>query len=190
VDAVEAIMTRRSVRQFTPQAVTDAELEVVLRAAMAAPSAGNERPWRFVVVTEPDMLARLAKATPFAGALAGAPAGLVVCADRRSLKYPGFWPIDCSAAIENALLAAHAIGLGGVWIGVHPIAPLVWNVRRIVGVPKGIDPVSLVALGHPAKAREPVDRYEPDWVHWQVWDGRKPGADDGAGRQEKEDEDA
>jgi nitroreductase len=175
VEAMEAITTRRSVRQFTPQAVTATEIEVLLRAAMAAPSAGNERPWRFVVVTDPAMLARLAKATPFAGALAGAPLGLVVCADRRSLKYPGFWPVDCAAAIENALLAAHAIGLGGVWIGVHPMAPLVWNVRRIVDVPKGIDPVSLVAIGHPAKALQAVDRYEPEWVHWQTWDGQKPG---------------
>jgi len=175
MEAIDAIMTRRSVRQFTPEPVSEADVEVVLRAAMAAPSAGNERPWRFVVVTEREMLGRLAKATPFAGALAGAPLGLVVCADRRSLKYPGLWAIDCSAAIENALLAAHAIGLGGVWIGVHPIAPLVWNVRRIAGVPKGIDPVSLVALGHPAKPREPVDRYEPGWVHRQRWDGPSPG---------------
>jgi nitroreductase len=190
MDAIEAIMTRRSVRQFTPQAVTDAEIEVVLRAAMAAPSAGNERPWRFVVATDAAVLARLSKATPFAGAIAGAPAAIVICADRRSLKYPGFWPVDCAAATENLLLAAHAIGLGGVWIGVHPIAPLMWNVRRIVGVPKGIEPMSLVALGHPLKVREPLDRYEPEWVHLQGWDGTSPDAAADAGRQDKEDDDA
>jgi nitroreductase len=189
MDAIEAIMTRRSVRRFTPQPVSDAEIEVVLRAAMAAPSAGNERPWRFVVVTEPEMLARLAKATPFAGALASAAVGIVVCADRSSLKYPGFWPVDCAAATENALLAANALGLGGVWMGVHPIAPLMWNVRRIVGVPRGVEPMSLVALGHPATEREPVDRWEPAWVRWQRWDDKKPDQGEDAGRHDTKAED-
>ena len=164
-------MTRRSVRAYTPEAVTDTELDVVLRAAMAAPSAGNERPWRFVVVRDRTILGRLAKATPFARPLADAPVGLVVCADRTKLKYPGFWPIDCSAAIENLLLAAHATGMGGVWIGVHPMAPFEWAVRRVLETPRRGTPVAMIALGHPAQAPPRVDRYDAGFVHLDTWNG-------------------
>jgi nitroreductase len=113
-------MTRRSVRRFTDEPVGDVELEALLRAAMAAQSASNERPWRFVVVRDRERLGRLSKATPFAGALASASVEIVVAVDRGAMKCPGFWVIDCAAAIENMLLAAHATGLGGMWIGVHP----------------------------------------------------------------------
>ena len=169
MDCLEAIMTRRSVRTFEPGPVSDHQLDAILRAGMAAPSAGNERPWRFIVVREPEALVRLSKATPFAKPLAGAAVGIVVCADRSKLTYPGFWPVDCAAATENILLAAHALGLGGLWMGVHPISPLVWNVRRIVGTPKNVVPMSLVAIGVPAKLPAAVDRFEPDWVHAEQW---------------------
>lgn len=169
MDALDAIMTRRSIRQFSDEPVTETEIDALLRAAMAAPSASNERPWRFVVVRQRDTLDRLSKATPFAKPLERAPVGIVVCADRREAKYPGFWVIDCAAAIENVLLAAHAIGLGGVWMGVHPIAPFAYAVRRVIGAPRHIAPHSLLAIGRPAKQAPPVDRYETDWVRQERW---------------------
>lgn len=169
MEALEAIMTRRSVRKFTSERVTDAHLETILRAAMAAPSASNGRPWRFVVVRDRERLVRLSKSTTFGGLLAGAGAGIVVCADRTALKYPGFWPIDTSAATENLLLAAHAIGLGGCWVGVHPIPTFKFAVRRAVGLPRWVVPVSLVGIGHPESVPAPVDRYEPRWVHHEQW---------------------
>jgi len=171
MDALTAIMTRRSVRTFTDDPVTDGEIETLLRAAMAAPSASNEQPWRFVVVREPDGLQRLSRATPFAKPLRRAAAAIVVCADRSEAKYPGFWVIDCSAAIENILLAAHAQGLGAVWIGVHPIGPFKSAVRRAVGAPRHVAPHSLIALGHPSAMPGPVDRYRPSWVHREGWRG-------------------
>jgi nitroreductase len=169
MDVLEAIHTRRSIRRFTADPVTDAELDVVLRAAMAAPSASNERPWRFVVVRDREVLDRLARTTPFAGLLGGAPACVVVCADKAGARYPWFWDLDCSAATQNALLAAHAIGLGGVWIGVHAFAPFVSGVRRIIRAPRRVVPVSMIALGHPAETRPPIDRYDPAWVHENAW---------------------
>jgi nitroreductase len=169
MDAVEALMTRRSVRGFTADPVTDEELEVVLRAAMAAPSASNERPWRFVTIREPGAIARLARTTPFTAPLKTAPVAIVVCADRSATKYPGFWVIDCSAAIENALIAAHATGLGGVWMGVHPFRPFAGAVRRAIGAPRHVAPHSLIALGHPARIPAPVDRYETAWLHEETW---------------------
>lgn len=169
MEALDAIHGRRSIRQFTDEPVTDAELDTILRAAMAAPSATNEQPWRFVVVRERAALDRLAKATTFAKPLARAAAGIVVCGDRLAGSFPGFWVIDCAAAIENLLLAAHATGLGGVWIGVHPIAPFVGNVRRILRVPRRFVPHSMIALGHPAEEKPPVDRYDSDFVHHETW---------------------
>lgn len=156
-------------RAFTDEPVDEADVEVLLRAAMAAPSASNERPWRFVVVRDRPSLHRLSKATPFAGALAGASVGVVVAADLGAAKYPGFWVIDCAAAIENMLLAAHARGLGAVWIGVHPIRPFEWNVRRVMGLPRRIAPHSLVAIGHPASSPSAIDRFENEWIRFERW---------------------
>lgn len=169
MEGIEAIMTRRSVRSFTEEPLTDEELDMLLRAAMAAPSASNGRPWRFLVVRERDRLERLSRATPFAKPVAGAGAGVVVCVDKLALKYPGFWVIDCAAAIQNMLLAARSTGLGGVWIGVHPVQPLVSSVRRAMELPRHIAPHSIVALGHPERTPEPVDRFEAEWVHRERW---------------------
>jgi nitroreductase len=178
METLEAIMTRRSVRRFTGEAITDAQLEVLLGAAMNAPSAGNEQPWRFVVVREREGLERLSRATPFAKPLAGAGVGIAVCADRMGLKCPGFWTTDCAAATENLLLAAHATGLGGVWIGVHPVAPFKASVRRMLKLPRHVTPVSLVAIGHPVDAPEPVERFDPALVHHERWGGASPMAKD------------
>jgi nitroreductase len=169
MEALKAIMTRRSVRHFSGEPVTDEEIETVLRAAMAAPSAHNGRPWRFVLVRDREILKRLSRATLYAKPLATAEAGIVVCAERSSVTSAGFWVIDCSAAIENALLAAHALGLGGLWMGVHPIAPFTAAVRRIIGAPRGVRIHSMIAIGRPAEAKEPIDRFEPDWVHPDHW---------------------
>lgn len=171
MELMDAIMTRRSVRRFTDEPVTNEQLEQILRGAMNAPSAGNERPWRFVVVRDPDALRRLSKVTPFAKPLEGASAGIAICADKRSLKYPGFWPIDCSAATQNLLLVAHSLGLGGVWIGVHPIGPFKLGVRRALRLPRTIVPVSLVALGTPAQTPPQQERFDPGFVHSEVWGG-------------------
>lgn len=169
MDALKAIHSRRSVRQFTDEPVTDDQLEMMLRAAMAAPSASNGQSWRFVTVRDRERLDRLASATTFATPLRRAPLGIVVCADRLQLKYPGFWVIDCSAAIQNLLLAAHAEGLGAVWIGVHPIMPYRRAVRKAIGAPPTVVPHSMIAIGHPAALPEPVDRFRPDWVHEERW---------------------
>ena len=168
MDCLKAIMTRRSVRKYTAEAVSDEALETVLRAAMAAPSAGNQQPWRFVIVRDRGILGQLSQATPYAGMLAGAPVGIVVCADTRDLRHPN-WVNDCSAAVENALLAAHAIGLGAVWIGVHPIEERIENVRGIVALPDYAVPMSMVALGHPLEQKPPADRYEAAFVHHDHW---------------------
>lgn len=169
MDCLDAIMSRRSIRNYTDEPVTDGQLEVLLRAAMAAPSAGNQQSWRFIVVRGEEQRLALSQATPYSGMIARAPLALVICGDETAPKHPGYWVQDCSAAIENLLLAAHATGLGAVWIGCHPVAERVANVRRICGIPEGIEPMSMIALGHPSEEKPPAERYEPANVHRERW---------------------
>lgn len=169
MDGIETIMTRRSIRNYTDDPVSDEQVEVILRAAMAAPSAGNQQSWRFVVVRDPQQRARLSEATPYSRMIAKAPVALVVCGDTRNEKHPGYWVQDCSAAIENALLAINALGLGAVWIGGHPVAERVENIRRICAVPEGVVPISMIAIGHPAETKPPSERFEPAFVHRERW---------------------
>ncbi len=169
MDCLDALMTRRSIRRYTDEPVSDADIEVLLRAAMAAPSAGNQQSWRIIVVTDRDQLDRLSKATPYSQMLASAPVGMVVCGDTREERHVGYWVQDCSAAIQNLLVAANAIGLGGVWIGCYPVDERVENLREICGVPEGIVPMSMIALGHPAEQKPPADRYQPAFVHHDRW---------------------
>lgn len=169
VDALDCIMSRRSIRRYTGEPVTLEQIEIVLRAAMAAPSAGNQQSWRFVVLTERARLDQAATTTPYGKMLLEAAFALVVCADTRDLKHPGMWQQDCSAAAQNALLAAHAIGLGGVWLGFWPKAERVDPLKQVLGLPEGVEPLAVLALGHPAEEKAPSDRYDADLVHFERW---------------------
>jgi nitroreductase len=171
MDCIDAIMTRRSIRKYTTEAVTDEQLETLLRAAMNAPSAGNQQPWRFVVTRDAGVLDELSRATPYSGMLASAPLGIIVCAATDGLRHPGNWINDCSAALENLLLAAHAIGLGGVWIAVHPVEERIADVRRIAGLPDDVMPMSMVSIGHPAEDKPSADRFAPEYVVEDRWPG-------------------
>ncbi len=171
MDCLDTIHSRRSIRHYTEQDVTDAELEVVLRAAMAAPSAGNQQSWRFVIVRDFAQRERLSVATPYSQMIARAPVALVVCADTRIEKHPGYWVQDCSAAIQNALLAITETGLGAVWIGVHPVEERVANVAAVIECPAGIVPMSMIAIGHPAEEKPRVDRFMPEYLYNERWDG-------------------
>jgi nitroreductase len=169
MDALPAIMSRRSIRQFTDEPVTAEQLETLMRAAMAAPSAGNQQPWRFVVVSDEAQRMRMAEATPYSSPVGRAPIGIVVLADTRENKHPGYWVQDCSAAVQNLLLAAHAIGLGGVWIGVHPEPEREAAVLEIVDAPEGFAALCMIAVGHPASPGPVVDRYHAEHVRNERW---------------------
>lgn len=169
MDAISAIMTRRSIRTYEAGPVGPEQVETLLRAAMAAPSAGNQQPWRFVVVTERTVLDRLAETSPYAGPLHRAPLAVVVCGETIGERHPGYWVEDCSAAMENLLLAAHALGLGAVWLGYHPDAGRVELVRDVLGLPDSVVPLGIASVGHPAEERPLVDRYREELVHRESW---------------------
>jgi nitroreductase len=169
MEAVEAILGRRSIRKYLPTAVPPALEEKLLQAAMAAPSAGNQQPWHFVVVRERGRLTELSGTSPHAGMLAGAPLGIAVCGRPGGLKHEPFWVQDCAAAVENLLVAAHALGLGAVWLGYHPRADRVEAAGRVLGLPEDLVTLAVIAVGYPDEAKPPAGRFDPARVHRDRW---------------------
>ena len=165
---LDAIFKRRSIRKFTDQPVEPEMLEMLLKAGMAAPTAMNCKPWEFVVITESEKLAQFRKRLIFGNR--NAPAAIVVCGNPSLSTNPAarlFWIQDCSAAAENILIAAVSMGLGTVWVGVHPVADFVRIVREIAGLPKNVTPLGLLYIGHPAEDKPARSQYEEKRVHWQ-----------------------
>jgi nitroreductase len=169
--ALAFVFRRRSVRRFLPQAVSEAAISDLLAAAMAAPSACNRRPWAFMVLTDPERLATVAALLPNGGFLATAPLGIVVLGDldRAHAGELSYLLQDCSAAIQNLLLAAPALGLGACWLGVHPRPDRMAGLRALFALPETIVPVSVIALGVPAENPPPRTQFEPDRVHRNHW---------------------
>lgn len=169
LDALTCIRTRRSVRTFTEEPVSEDLVQAVLAAGMAAPSAGNEQPWQFVVVDDHAAMIRLSKTQPFVSYARKAPLGIVVCGDTSREKHKGNWPADVAACTENMLLAAHALGLGAVWTGVWPEEVRMGKVAEICALPRTVIPFAFVVLGHPASVPEPADRFDAARIHRNVW---------------------
>ncbi len=169
-EALVNIMTRTSVRDYTDASVSSATLDTLIRAGMSAPTAGNKQPWKFIVVTERGRLDSLAHGNWRMAAKAQA--AIVVCGDMTNV-FPeegrDYWVQDCSAATENILLAAHAVGLGAVWCGCYPISDRVAMVRDIFDIPETVVPMSIVMLGYPTSESTPKDKYKPENIHYNKW---------------------
>ena len=170
MQTIEAIMTRRSIRAFGGEPVSEAQLETLLAAAMNAPSTGDGRPWHFVVTTDRSQLDALADAVDGGNAMfRQAQAAILICLDESLEKFKGFAPQDCSCAAQNLQLAAHDLGLGTVWIAVIGIPPRVAGCRAVLGVPEHITPFALFPLGVPAEPLPPENRFDSSKVHWDRW---------------------
>ena len=170
MDAMEAILSRRSCRSFTSDPVSPELIEQLLKAGMASPSACNQRPWHFIVVDDRETLCKTSDIQAYSPMLRQAPLAVVVCSDGgdAALSAP-YWPQDCAAATQNILIAARALGLGAVWLGIYPDAARIAGLRKLFGMPDNITPFCVIAVGHPAKAPRPIDRYEPQRVHRNSW---------------------
>ena len=167
---IETIFRRRSIRKYTDQPVEPEKLTLLLQAGMAAPSAMNCKPWEFVVVTDPEKLAQFRSRLIFGDR--NAPAAIVVCGNPALSTNPAarlFWVQDCCAAAENILIAAVGLGLGTVWIGVHPVANFVKTVREIVFLPKKVTPLCIIYVGYPMDAKPARTQYDQQRVHWQKY---------------------
>lgn len=165
------IFARRSVRRFTGQPVPDDLLRDLLEAAMAAPSAVGKDPWHFIVVRDPAMIARIADGLPNGKFVVQAGLCILVCGElgRAHAHELSYMIQDCSAAIENLLIAAAILGLGACWLGVHPREDRVRYLRTLFDLPEGIVPISGIAVGWPADVPAARTRFRPDAVHAEKW---------------------
>lgn len=136
---------------------------------MAAPSAGNQQPWHFVLVDDRDILRRIPEIHPHASMVPGSAIAILVCGDSSSERYPEYWIQDCAAATENILLAARALGLGAVWLGITPRAERVAAFKDSFDLPEQIAPLSMIAIGKPAETKPPAGRYDGARIHRNHW---------------------
>lgn len=169
---MDAIYKRRSERRYSDIPVSDEDLNTLIAAGMMAPSAGNQQPWHFITITDPTQLTAVAGVNPNAQMVVKAPAAILVCGDRELEMHPGYWVQDCSAALQNILLAAHDMGLGAVWTGIWTRDERVAGFKRLFHLPDHIEPLGLVVLGHLPDNRKPQevpDRFRADRIHRECW---------------------
>jgi nitroreductase len=168
-DTLRTIFSRKSVRTYAEGSIPREKLEMLARAGMAAPSAVDQRPWEFIIVTEPAKLSDLAARLPYAKMTARAGAAVAVCGDlRRQWGGPESvaWVIDCSAATENILLAAESMGLGAVWTALYPYPERMQPVRELLGLPDYIQPLALIPVGIPRGGEKAKDKWDAQRLHW------------------------
>ncbi len=166
---MNAIFNRRSIRKYTKQEISEEIIEQLMRAGMAAPSAGNQQPWHFIVIKDKDTLYAIPKFHPYAQMLREADCAIVVCGDLVLETNKHFWVQDCSAATENILIEATDLGLGSVWIGVHPDQDRVKPLHALLGLPQTVIPLSIIALGYPTDNKAATDRFNPKRIHQNKW---------------------
>ena len=168
---MNTIFNRRSVRQFKDQKVESDKIESLLRAAMQAPSAINQQPWEFLVVTNKDALVQLSKMSPYSAMVEKAPLAIVVLTNKKVMKAPALWQQDAAAATENLLLRAVELELGAVWLGVGTIKEREEYIKQMFNLPENITPFNVIAIGYPEKgnANKFVDRYDEKKVHYEQY---------------------
>lgn len=174
MEVLEAIFGRRSIRAYAQQPVPPEIIITLLKAAMAAPTAANCQPWEFIVTGDLNQLAKIRE--KFVFARYDAPAAIVVCGNMKlALKGPDhdMWIQDCSAATENMLIAAAGLGLGAVWIGVHPIESRIRALRSLFNIPEHVVPLCVVYVGYPAEEKDPRTRYNSERIYWDAYDPQR-----------------
>ena len=173
--AIENIMTRTSIRQYKDQPVEQEKIDIMLKAAMAAPTAVNLQPWHFIVINDKETIGKLAGRQP-----TNAPLLIALCGDTNKTmmpdgktKLPDFWVQDVSAATQNLLLAAHALGLGAVWTGCYPAMDRVEEVSKVLNCPKNIIPLAVVRVGYPDESPEPKNKFKEENISYNTYGGKK-----------------
>jgi nitroreductase len=170
MDAIEAIVSRRSIRKYKQKAVPRKLIDELLNAAMHAPSACNEQPWHFVIINDHAVLNEVPEYHSHSYMIREAPAAIVVCADLNLAEEDeAWWVQDCSAATENILIAAQAKGLGAVWLGVYPKNDRVKGIQGLLALPQNVIPLCVIAIGYPDEKKHHESRYQSSRVHYNCW---------------------
>jgi nitroreductase len=163
---MKTIFERRSIRKYTDKEVSDTIIKKMLKAGMAAPSAGNAQTWEFIVIDEEEIIEKIPEFHPYARMVEDAYKLILVCGNKEREKYEDFWIQDCSAATQNILLEATANNLGAVWVGVYPVQERVSNLKNLLNLPENLIPFSIIPFGYPAEEKEIIDRYDENKVHY------------------------
>ena len=167
MELFNAIFARRSIRKYQNKALEAEKLTRILEAAMAAPTARNKQPWRFITVQSDEGKNRIMAAHPYSLMLKTAPCAVIVCADKTEAT--DFFQQDCAAAIQNMLLSATDLGLGSVWLGVYPNAERTANLCKAFALPQEIIPVGIVVLGYADEAKGRENRFDAAKIHKENW---------------------
>lgn len=169
MELYDGLITRRSIRAFKPDPIDREQVDEIIRAGMYAPSAVNCQPWHFIVIDDRSLMDRIMQIHPYAGMLAEAQYAVLVCGDQHLEHGPGYWVVDCGAATQNILLAAHAVGVGSVWLGLHPREKRKEGIRELFDLPGHIQPFSLIALGYPNEQKPVPERFKKERIHYNRW---------------------
>ena len=169
MDVLDVIFTRRSIRSFTGESISEEQLTTILKAGFQAPSAHNRQPREYIVLKDPQTLEKIPGFHPYTKMLPKAKCGIVVCGIKEKQPEEGFLALDSAASIQNMLLAANGLGLGAVWCGLYPIPELIEPISELLGLPEHIIPISMVVVGVKDKDVTPVDRYDESNIHYDKW---------------------
>ena len=169
MDAMEAILTRRSIRRYKSNPVSHDQIKTLIEAGMSAPNVRNLQPWYFAVIEKRELLDSVISFHKYAGMLKEAHCAILVCGNSKSESTYEYIIQNCSAATENILLAAHVMSLGTCWLGICPRKPRMDGIRELLHIPEHIIPVSLIAIGYPAEAKTRENRYDEKKVIYNTW---------------------
>lgn len=169
MNVLDTIFTRRSIRKFTGEQIKEEDLKLILKAGFQAPSAHNMEPRDYIVVRDNEVLNKISEFHKYAKMLPNAGCGIIVCGDTEKQEEMGFLIEDCSASIQNILLAAHGLGLGAVWCGLYSRKNLVDDMSKILGLPAHIIPIGMVVIGVKDEEKKLIDRYNEEKVHYNKW---------------------
>ena len=168
-DKINWILQRRSIRKYSDKKISAEDINTMLKAAMYAPSAMNKQPWHFLVVDDKQLFGKFMEFHAHASFLAYASHAILICGDEQLQHDDGFWLLDCGAATQNLLLAAHSLGIGSCWIGIHPREHRKQQTRELFNLPDHVAPFALVSLGYPLTTREMPERFHQDKIHYNSW---------------------
>jgi nitroreductase len=170
MELFEGLLSRRSIRKYTGEKIDEDAIRSIIKAGMYAPSANNRRPWHFILVDEREIIEKIMKVHPYSSMLSEASHAILVCGDEKLQNGPGYYVLDCSAATQNILLAAHALGFGAVWLGIEPRNDRKQAIKEIFGLPEYIHPVSIISIGKPVDIPEKIpSRFEPNKIRKNRW---------------------
>lgn len=169
MNVMDAINARRSIRKFEDKPVEKEKIELLLRAAMQAPSGTNEQPWEFIVVQDKETLEKLANAHQYAMAMKNGTLAIVGIANKKYFVTDCLWPQDLSAASENILLEAVELGLGATWMAIAPFEDRMEYIKNLFSLPDDVIAFNMIILGYPAKEKGFEDRFKPERVHYEKY---------------------